>query len=135
MDFPAHRSSKCRNCKQMTGLFMGWHTTSTFSLSAPSALTFTPGEMVPPLFWKGTVSSKLYSFLTAQSNGFLLPRPIFLTSLPLAPANKPSHTFVLLNGIMAEDSVVTLFSLYISSGCWRPDPFALAFLYICVFWI
>ena len=45
---PSSRSSKCRNCKQMTGLCMDWHTTCTFS---PSALTFTPGKWFL-LFWK-----------------------------------------------------------------------------------
>ena len=66
---PSSRSSKCRNCKQMTGLFMGWHITSTFSrLLSPSPLGNGSFSLLG-----GTVSSKLRSFLTAQSSGFLLP--------------------------------------------------------------
>ena len=84
---PSSRSSKCRNCKQMTGLFMGWHTTSTFSLSAPSALTFTPGKWF-------LLSSGRNSFLKTlvlpdcPIQRIFTPRPIFLTSLPLAPADQ-----------------------------------------------
>lgn len=66
---PSSRSSKCRNCEQMTGLFVGWHITSTFSpLLSPSPLGNGSFSLLG-----GTASSKLRSFLTAQSNGFLLP--------------------------------------------------------------
>lgn len=71
---PSSRSSKCRNCKQMTGWFMGW-AHHYHSLPLCSYLPLGNGSFS---FLEGTVFSKLSSFLTPQSNGFLPPDHIFL---------------------------------------------------------
>ena len=81
---PSSRSSKCRNCKQMAGLFMDWHTTCTFS---PSALTFTPGKWF--LLSSGRNSFLKTLFLPdCPIQWIFTPRPIFVTSLPLAPSDQ-----------------------------------------------
>jgi len=107
------------------GVFMDWHTTCTFS---PSALTFTPGKWFL-LFWKeqfpqNSVPSWLPNPMDFYSQTYLL-------NLSASGSLWPN----LLNAFLAASVTVMktqlwLPFLYTSSGCWRPDPFTLAFLYI-----